>query len=104
MTRVRRLQRKDERGKWYTDAYAIERADGHVILRYPLSWEHLGARYNAEIRQRQLTLEQLEALWSGRNLKWLAIEPLPLLYDEAVHELDRECHIPTTRKAVTVPA
>ena len=104
MTSLRRLQRKDERGKWYTDAYAIEVPDGHVTLRYPLSWEHLGARYNAEIRQRRLTLEQLDALWSGRNLKWLMVETLPLAYDEALRTLDRECHIPTAKKAIAVPA
>ena len=99
MIRIRRLQRKDEKGKWYTDAYAIETPDKRTLLRYPLSWEQVGARYNAEIQRRRLTLERLDELWSGRNLQWLEIETWSVPYDEALQRLNRECHIPIVKKS-----
>lgn len=100
MVRIRRLQRKDEHGRWYTDAYAIETPDGHVRLRYPLSWEYLGAQYNAEISKQRLSLERLGELLSSRKLRWLAVETLVVDDDQALSILDRECNIPTMRKAV----
>ncbi len=94
MVLIRRLQRKDEKGRWYTDAYAIETPDKRIELRYPLSWEHLGAMYNAEFRKRGLTLVELDQVLSGRNLKWLPLEALQVGYEQALSMLDRECNIP----------
>lgn len=91
MIRYRRLQVCDNRGRWYTDAYAVEDEQGQVLLRYPLSWEHLGSDYNARIRERKLSLEQLENLLKGPRLRWLAVESLALDFAHAVEQLDREC-------------
>ncbi len=104
MVRIRRLQARDERGKWYPEAYAIETPESKIVLRYPLTWEYLGGRYNAQIAERNLALAELEQVLSGRKLRWLAVETLPLDYEQALAVLDRECHVPTKQKAVVACA
>jgi hypothetical protein len=94
MIRIRKLQRKDENGTWHSDAYAVEMPDGQLVLRYSLAWEYLGGRYNRMIRERGLSLEQLEQVLSGDSLRWLSVENLEMDDEEAIQVLDRECHVP----------
>ena len=102
MVKFRRLQVCDKRGRWYTDAYAIEDEHRQVLLRYPLSWEHLGSDYNAQIRKLELSLEQLEMLLKGPQLRWLAVESLALDFAHAIKQLDRECGFALAPKASNV--
>jgi hypothetical protein len=41
--KVRRLQRKDDEGQWYDDAYAVEESSGQVVFHYNLTWEKIGS-------------------------------------------------------------
>ncbi len=98
MVRIRRSERKDEKGTWKIDAYAIERSDGVVLFRYPLSWEHLGAEYNAQIREQKLNLLELEEILEARDLRWDEIQTIDMDYEEVRTRLDRECGIPSPGK------
>jgi hypothetical protein len=95
MIKIRRLQLRNDEGRWALEAYAIEDAEGRVTLRYPLGWEYLGARYNGQIREQNLGLDQLEELVSGERLRWLQPEVVEdALVGRTLEALDRECHIP----------
>ena len=86
------------------DAYAIETPEGHVVLRYPLAWEHMGAEYNAEISKRNLKLSELDKVLSGRHLRWLEPEAFEMNYDQVLAVLDRECNVPTSKKQILAHA
>lgn len=94
MIRVRKLQRKGEDGTWHSDAYAVEMPNGQITLRYSLAWEYLGGRYHRMIRERELSLEQLEQVLDGNSLRWLPVEKLETDYEKAIQALDHECHVP----------
>ena len=94
MTRIRKLRRKGKDGTWHSDAYAVETRNGQVTLRYSLAWEYLGGRYNRMIRERGLSLEQLEQVLAGASLRWLPIETLETDGEEIIQALDSECHVP----------
>ncbi len=94
MVRVRKLEQRDEQGRWFSDAYAIETPDGTIEFRYSLAWEYLGGRYNQIIQRSGRTLEELEEVVRGSDLRWRSPRTLPLDYQEAVARLDRECCVP----------
>lgn len=100
--KVRKLQRKDEDGVWFDDAYAFENEEGNIIFRYNLAWGRVGANYNRKLRQQPVPLEQIETIIpTGDELHWLPVETVP---DEAVkaflEKLDETCAIPKPRSIV----
>ncbi len=101
MIRVRKLERRGENGDWHSDAYALETSGGQISLRYSLAWEYLGGRYNRMIQEQKLSLEQLEQVLVGDNLRWLPVETLEMNDEDGIEALDRECHVP---RPVTISA
>lgn len=97
--RVRRLQRKDEEGQWYDDAYAYEDSAGKVIFRYNLTWERLGSTYNGKIREAGISLEEVDSvILPGDGLCWLSIELIAEQNSKSFLEvLDEACAIPKPR-------
>lgn len=94
MTRYRILQRLDQDGIWVPDAYVIERSDGQIEFRYPLSWEYLGGRWNRHLRENHLTLNHLDrAMDLGGHLRWLPVEVTDEDASVVVDRLDALCHI-----------
>lgn len=100
MVRIRRLQRKDEMGKWYDDSYAIESLDGKIHFRYNLAWDVIGSRYYGKIQQSGVPLEQVHLVLNEPGLKWLPVETLDLDFDQATEMLDPQFHIPRPKKKV----
>lgn len=97
--RLRQLQRQNEEGQWFDDAYAFEDNSGQVIFRYNLTWGRVGARCNGQIREAGISLEDIETVIPpGEGLRWLPIE---VIADEAVEafltNLDERCGIPKPR-------
>ena len=92
--RIRRLQRRDETGRWYSDAYAVEGSEGRLTFRYSLAWEHVGARYHRRIRESGVGLERLEEVLSDPGIRWLPVETIDSRDTGALRALDRECQIP----------
>ena len=97
--RVRRLQRTDEDGQWYDDAYAVEDNTGQVIFHYNLTWERVGSNCNAKLRETGVSLEEIETVIpSGEEWRWLPIEMVAEEEAEAILEaLDDACDIPKPR-------
>src|SRR5687768_13204159 len=97
--RLRKLQRLDEDGTWFDDAYAFENSKGQVIFRYNLAWGRVGAACNTKIKQASTRLEEIETIIpSGEELCWLPVEVI----DEEVstkylEALDQACAIPKSR-------
>ena len=97
--RLRKLQRLDEDGTWFDDAYAFENNEGQVIFRYNLAWGRVGAAYNVKIQAARIQLEEIETIIQPSDgLRWLPIE---IIAEEAVEAhlaaLDEACAIPKPR-------
>jgi hypothetical protein len=94
--RVRKLQRLDEEGHWFDDAYAYEKSSGHVVFRYSVAWGRIGAKCNRTIREDEVKLEDIETVIPpGDELRWLDIIIIP--DDEspqALLELSKACAVP----------
>jgi hypothetical protein len=97
--KIRKLQRLDENGTWFDDAYAFENDEGQVIFRYNLAWGRVGAAHNAQLRKTKPRLEDIETIISpGDSLRWLPVEIIAK--EEAVSfltALDVACAIPKPR-------
>ena len=104
MIRIRRLQRRDAKGKWYDDSYAIEQPTGEIEFRYNLTWERIGGEYAFAIKQSGLPLEQVEQVWDTPKMRWLPGEVFDMTYEEATELLDPQFHIPRLKKKILVPA
>jgi hypothetical protein len=96
MIRVRRLQRQNERNEWYDDAYALEDHDGQVTFCYNLTWDRVGARYNSQLKETGIPLDEVDTvLQPGDQFRWLPVEEIE---DEQsttfLEELDKRCAIP----------
>ena len=94
--KVRKLQRLDEAGVWFDDAYAYEDKQGQTIFRYNLAWGRVGARHNRALRQQQTPLEQIETIIPpGEGLRWLPLETIPAEEVPAfLAHLNEACAIP----------
>lgn len=99
--RIRRLQRQDEDGQWYDDAYVTEDIieDGIEILvfHYNLTWDRVGSAYNEKLQEAGVPLDEIETvLQAGETFRWQTVEIIP---DDEVGEflkqLNEECAIPT---------
>jgi hypothetical protein len=94
--RVRKLQRLDEEGHWFDDAYAYEDSNGDVVFRYSVAWGQVGANYYKTIYRDKVKLEDIETVIPpGDELRWLDIIIIP--DDEAPQallELSKACAVP----------
>lgn len=104
--RVRRLQFKDQDGQWYDEAYAFEDRTGQMMLRYNLTWERIGSRYNGQLQESGVSLDQIETVISPNDdLRWL---PVQVIEEDGVASflaaLDEACAIPTARSIAQVLA
>ena len=100
--RLRRLQYKNDKAQWRDEAYAIEKEDGQVVLRYSvLTWGRVGATYNSRLKESKVTLENVDTVVEPDNdvLKWQPIEIVEDSEAEAyVEALNEACYIPDPRK------
>ena len=101
MIRMRLLQRKNDEGQWYDDAYILENKEGEVTFHYNLTWERTGANINGKLQQNDntITLENIEILIPpNQGLRWLDIEQIADDQTETfLEELDDRCAIPKPR-------
>ena len=106
--RIRRLQRQDEDGQWYDDAYVTEEvcADNQetLIFHYNLTWDRVGSAYNATLQETDLPLDEIETLLQpGETFRWLPAETIP--EDAAqyfLEQLNEACAIPTPQPIMPV--
>lgn len=96
MVRIRKLQRRGYDNVWHSDAYALEKQDSSVVLRYSPAWEYLGGRYNRLVQEQRTSLEGLEAVLSGESVRWLPVEIFDDDETQVMAALDRECNVPQT--------
>ena len=76
--RIRRLQRQDETGLWYDDAYAFEDDHGKVEFRYNLTRDRVGSAFNTRLSDTQSRLDAIESLIQpGAGFRWLPVETIP---------------------------
>ncbi|RMF05224.1 MAG: hypothetical protein D6768_01560 [Chloroflexi bacterium] len=100
--RVRRLQRRDEDGVWFDDAYALEDARGQVVFHYNLTWERLGAEINRQLLAEVVPLDEMErVIPASDDLRWQEPELIeaPDLA-EFLAALNEACAIPKARPVV----
>ena len=98
--KVRRLQRKDEHGQWYDDAYVYEDEAEQVIFCCNLTWESVGRHYYRAFKESGIRIEDVETVLSldGRTMRWLPVEVIEADQVEAfLGELDEACAIPKPR-------
>lgn len=93
--KVRRLQRKDDEGQWYDDAYAVEESPGLVVFHYNLTWEKIGSYYNGKLKRSGVSLGEIETvIQPTRGLRWLPIELVEEETKSFLERLDEACAIP----------
>lgn len=100
--KIRRLQRRDEDGIWFDDAYALEDEQGQVTFYYNLTWERLGAEINRQLQTESVSLDNLERLIpASDDVRWQEPE-LVTLPDPAefLAALNEACAIPKARPVV----
>ena len=97
--RVRRLQRKDEDGVWYDDAYAFENGKQPVTFRYNLTLGRVGSNHNGQIKEQNILLDEIEkVIPEGEYVRWLNIEVIEEEQAETYLDmLDQICYIPKPR-------
>jgi hypothetical protein len=97
--KLRKLQRLDEDGVWFGDAYAFENSEGQVVFQYNLAWGRVGAACNVKLRESGVSLEEIETvISSGDELRWLPVEVIEEEEVEAfLAALDEACAIPKPR-------
>jgi hypothetical protein len=96
--KVRRLQRKNDEGQWYDDAYAVEESSGQVVFHYNLTWEKIGSYYNGKLKRSGVSLEEIETIIQPtKGLRWLPIEVVEEEAKSFLERLDEACAIPKPR-------
>jgi len=97
--KVRRLQRKEEDGVWYDDAYAFENSEQQVTFRYNLTLGRVGSNHNGQIKEQQILLDEIEkVIPEGDYVRWLTIEVIEEEQAQThLDMLDQICYIPKPR-------
>lgn len=100
--RVRRLQRRDEDGVWFDDAYALEDEQGQVVFHYNLTWERLGAEINRQLQAGSVPLDEMEqVIPASDDLRWQEPELVDMPdSNEFLTALNEACAIPKARPVI----